>query len=81
MQYYRLAPFKPSRDQLIRYQGVMGRIVPMTKDKKTGKMKPTMDEKAIEQLSAKHPEDPLYPLVLLYREIDKIAGTYVGRIG
>lgn len=78
-RYASLAPFKPSRHQLIRYQEAMGRPVPLTKDKKTGKKKPTMDEKALKDLIAKYPGDTLYRSVLEYRTIDKIAGTYVGR--
>lgn len=78
-EYYRLSPFTPSRDQLMRYQAVLGRPVPMTRDKKTKKMKPTMDEKAIKGLMLKYPTDQLYPLVLAYRELDKLAGTYIGR--
>jgi hypothetical protein len=27
----------------------------------------------------KYPEDPLYPVVMEYRKLDKIAGTYIGR--
>jgi DNA polymerase I-like protein with 3'-5' exonuclease and polymerase domains len=38
-----------------------------------------MDEKAIKELMRKYPDDKLYPLVLQYRELDKIAGTYIGR--
>lgn len=78
-EWYRLAPFKPSREQLIRYQQVMGRKVPMTTDKKTKKKKPTMDEKAIKGLISLYPSDILYPSILEYRELDKLAGTYIGR--
>lgn len=78
-EFYRLAPFKPSREQLIRYQRVKGRKIPLTKDKKTGVMRPTMDEKAIKGLIGTYPLDPLYSFVLEYRELDKLAGTYIGR--
>lgn len=79
VEWFRLGDFKPSRDQLIRYQRTLGRIIPTTWDKKTKSRKPTMDEKAIKGLMLKYPLDPLYPLVLQYRELDKIAGTYIGR--
>ena len=79
-EYYRLAPFKPSRDQLIRYQRALGRPVPTKYDKKERKRKPTMDEKAIQGLRGKFPNDKLYPTVLHYRTLDKIAGTYIGRV-
>lgn len=78
-EWYRLGDFKPSRQQLIRYQQHLGRVVPTTYDKKTKARKPTMDEKAIKGLMLKYPLDLLYPLVLRYRELDKIGGTYIGR--
>jgi len=31
-------------------------------------------------LIIKYPLDKLYPIILQYRELDKLAGTYVGRI-
>ena len=79
VEYYRLAPFTPSRDQLIRYQRALGRTIPLTRDNKTAQMKPSMDEKAIKGLISKYPDDKLYSLVLDYRELDKLAGTYIGR--
>lgn len=78
-EYYRLGDFKPSREQLIRYQQTLNRPVPKTKDKKSGQMRASMDEKAIKGLMLKYPLDPLYSLVLEYRELDKLAGTYIGR--
>ena len=75
----RLADFTPSRDQLIRYQQVLGRPIPTKWDPKTKSRKISMDEKAIKWLMGKYPSDKLYPLVLEYREIDKVAGTYLGR--
>ena len=79
VEWYRMGEFKPSREQLIRYQQHFKRNVPMTRDKKTGLMRPSMDEKAMKTLILKYPSDPLYNLVLEYRELDKLAGTYVGR--
>ncbi len=79
-EWYRLAPFKPSREQLIRYQQTLQRPVPTKWDKKTRARKATMDEKALKGLIRKFGEvDKLYERVLEYRELDKIAGTYIGR--
>lgn len=78
-RWARLDPFKPSREQLIRYQELNNRIVPTIWDKKLGRRKVSMDEKSIKTLMGKYPLDPIYPLVLEYRAIDKLAGTYVGR--
>jgi DNA polymerase I-like protein with 3'-5' exonuclease and polymerase domains len=33
----------------------------------------------LRRLMLKYPDDKLYSLVLQYRSIDKLAGTYVGR--
>lgn len=78
-EYYRLADFKPSRDQLIRYNQFLGRLIPTKWDKKTRTKKYSMDEKAMKMLIGKFPEDKLYPAVLEYRELDKLGGTYIGR--
>jgi hypothetical protein len=78
-RWARLVPFKPSREQLMRYQTVMGRPIPRTRDKKTGLMKPTMDKKALKELTNKYPDDRLYKSVQTHRALDKIAGTYIGR--
>jgi hypothetical protein len=80
-RWARLDPFKPSRAQLLRYQGIMGRRVPMKWDRKLGKKKPTMDAKAIKSLMLDFPDDPLYKEILWYRVLDKIAGSYLGRPG
>lgn len=78
-EYYRLQPFTPSRDQLIRYQRVLNRFIPTKFDKRTKTRKVSMDEKALGELIRRYPEDPYYDLVLDYREADKAAGTYIGR--
>lgn len=80
-RWARLEPFKPSREALIRYQEVMGRSVPTAWDKKLGRRKPSMDEKALKSLMLRYPLDQVYGLVLDYRELDKLAGTYIGRPG
>jgi len=79
VEWYRLAAFTPSREQLMRYQQVLGRIIPTKWDKKTRSRKRTMDEKALRKLIGRYPDDPIYDLVLTYRSLDKIAGTYIGK--
>ena len=56
----------------------MGRPVPSSWDKKEGKRKPSMNEKSIKGLIGKYPLDKLYPLVIQFRELQKVAGTYIG---
>ena len=78
-EYFRLSPFTPSRDQLIRYNRALGRALPTMFDPKTKSRKISMNEKALKELIRKFPLDKLYPAVLEYRELDKLAGTYIGR--
>lgn len=78
-EFYRLSPFSPSRDQLIRYHQLMKRRLPTVYDKKQGKQKVSFGERQLKDLVNEHPDDQLYSLILRYRELDKIAGTYVGR--
>lgn len=78
-EYYRLSAFSPSRDQLIRYHLHLNRPLPLVYDKKTQKRRVSFGERQIKDLRAKFPLDPLYPLVLEYRSLDKVAGTYIGR--
>ena len=42
--------------------------------------KRTTDETALRALMLKYPKDPLYPLVLDMREVQKLAGTYIGKV-
>lgn len=70
----------PSRVNLIAYNEALGRVTPTKWDKAAGKRKLTMDEKAIHVMLKAHPDDPLYPLVLDYRVVEKIAGTYIGEV-
>jgi hypothetical protein len=79
-EWYRLADFTPSRDQLIRYHQHLNRPLPMVYDKDLGRKKVSFGEKQIKELIIKYPHDGLYPAILEYRSIDKLAGTYVGRI-
>jgi hypothetical protein len=78
-RWARLDPFTPSRAQLMRYQRAVGRTIPTQYDKKTRSRKPSMNEKSLKLLMRRYPDDPLYPMVLDYRMLDKLAGTYIGR--
>jgi hypothetical protein len=79
VEYFRLADFTPSRDQLIRYHHFLGRPLPMVFDKKERKKKVSFAERQLKELAGKYPDDVLYSLILDYRQLDKIAGTYIGR--
>jgi hypothetical protein len=78
-EWYRLAPFTPSRDQLSRYHAALKRPLPMVWDKDLGRKKVSFGEKQLKELRIKYPNDPLYGIILDYRQIDKLAGTYIGR--
>lgn len=78
-EYYRLADFTPSRDQLIRYHQYLNRPVPTVYDRKERKRKVSFGESEMKKLILSYPLDEVYPLVLDYRSLDKIAGTYIGR--
>ncbi len=79
-RYARLDPFKLSREQIIRYNDLVGRATPVKSVKGTNKKTRTTDDKAIKQLMRKWPDDKLYPLVLDLRKIQKLQGTYVGYV-
>lgn len=78
-EYYRLAEFTPSRDQFIRYHQWLKRPLPRVWDPATKQTKVSFNEASLRKLILKYPDDKLYQLVLLYRQVDKLAGTYVGR--
>ena len=78
-RYARLAPLSTHYTQLMRYQEEMGRPTPTKWDNQSRSRKVTMDEKALKDLIRQYPEDELYPAVIEYRMLDKIAGTYIGR--
>lgn len=78
-EFYRLAEFTPSRDQLIRYHEFLDRPCPRTFDKKERKQKISFAEKQLKELRLKYPDDIIYELILKYRALDKLAGTYIGR--
>lgn len=79
-EYYRLADFTPSRDQLTRYHHFLRRPLPMVFDKKLRARKVSFAERQLKDLGGKYPLDKLYPAILQYRQLDKIAGTYIGRV-
>lgn len=66
-------PFVPSPKGLLTYLQYKGYAVP----KRDGR--PTTDEAALRRLALKHEKDELFPLILQYRELDKLLGTYLGR--
>jgi hypothetical protein len=66
-------PFVPSNVQMKRYCSVKHYTLP-TRD---GRL--TADETALRRLALKHETDRLFPLILEYRALDKLLGTYVGR--
>lgn len=70
----------PSSKALMEYQTHHHRPIPQKYDKKTGTRKPSMDKKGIKQCQRKYPDDRLYPLILQHRELQKIAGTYIGYV-
>lgn len=78
-EYFRLAPFTPSGDQLSRYHQLLKRPLPTVYDKRTRKRRVSFAEEQIRGLILKYPDDTLYPNVLLFRELDKLAGGYIGR--
>jgi hypothetical protein len=79
-EWFRYSEWTPSRTQLIRYQQFLNRPIPTKYDAKSRGRKMSMDNKSLKELIGKYPDDPIYPLVLDYRMLDKLAGTYIGRI-
>lgn len=72
--------FKISPLSLTRYQSVKGHtaITVFDRNHATRTKKVTFDEKAILKLTKKYPKDPLYPLILDFRGLQKLLGTYIG---
>lgn len=68
-------PFTPSNAQLTRYAEHFGHDLVI--DRRKDPPGPTFDEKALEKLRAKYPEDPVYAALGSYREIEKAKATYV----
>ena len=77
--YREQLPFVPSNSQLKAYAKVKGYRLPTVTDRYTGQTRETADEAALRRLALKHEQDPLFPFVLRYRELDRWLSTYVGR--
>lgn len=75
-RWARLLPFVTSTKNILKYQQF--RKHPIITVGKGEDRKVTTDIKAINKLIGKYPDDHLYPLVKLDRELTKIGGTYVG---
>lgn len=80
VEYYRLADWRPSKEQLVVYCQVKKITPPKRRDYKTGTYKVTFNADATRRLLLKYPGDDVFRLTLEWREIDKIAGTYIGRV-
>lgn len=72
VRWCNLIPFKPSKDQLIRYMKFKHHPIPTKIDDDE---KETTGKSEIEKLYKKT-KDPLYKVELEYKEIDKLRGTY-----
>lgn len=72
--------FKVSPLSLTRYQAVKGHKAITVPDRNhaTRTKRVTFDEKAILRLNKNYPKDPLYPLILDFRGLQKLLGTYIG---
>lgn len=78
-EWYRLADWTPSNDQLTRYHNFLRRPLPTIYDRRTRTRKVSFAERQLKDLTGKYQSDTLYPLILKFRQLDKIAGTYIGR--
>ena len=78
-RFARVNDLKVSTHMLVRYNEALERPVPTRWDRKEGRRKVTMDDKAVEGLMKSYPEDPIYSLFRDYKKLDKVAGTYIGR--
>lgn len=67
-------PFVVSWQSILRYQDHHHHASSSRRGKRT------TDETAIRGLILKYATDPFYPLVLQLREIQKLAGTYIGKL-
>lgn len=73
-RYVRLEPWAPSNVQMQAYQRVLGHEPVLSKKER----RPTFNEEALKVLIKQYPEDPLYPRVIDYRELETLASRYVG---
>jgi uracil-DNA glycosylase family 4 len=67
-------PFKLSKKSLLAYQTALKHKAILTRKEK----KITFDETAITRLQRMYPGDALYPLILQFREKQKLLSTYIG---
>jgi hypothetical protein len=65
--------FVPSNSQLQTYQAVMKHRPQLNRERK-----PTFDDEALQKLVKQYKTDLLYPLILQYRNVEKVLGTYIG---
>lgn len=66
--------FKVSKLAMLRYQKALRHQAILN----VRERKVTFDEKAIVKLRRKYPNDPLYPLIIEHRGLQKLLGTYIG---
>ena len=71
-------PFVPSPKGLLTYFKHQGYKAPQKYNRDTGEKRDTTDEAALLCMALTH-EDPVCALVLRYRGVEKLLGTYVGR--
>ena len=65
---------------VVSWQGIQAYQDFFTHKPVTRQGKRTTDETAIRSTMLKYPDDPFYPLVLALREVQKLAGTYIGKM-
>jgi DNA polymerase len=75
-RWVRMAPFVPSPAGILKYQKHQGHSPVFVGQ--GAERHATTDEKALRTLIGRHPKDEVYPLVLEYRELSKVGGTYIG---
>lgn len=73
IEYFRPLEWKISKKSLLGYQSALGHIAMRDRE---GSI--TFDENAILRLMKKYPKDPLYPLVLDQRGLQKLLSTNIG---
>jgi uracil-DNA glycosylase family 4 len=77
-EWYRLADWTPSRDQLVRYHQFLKRPLPMVYDSKNRRKKVSFGEEQLRLQMLKYPDDGLYGAILEWRGLQKLASTYIG---
>jgi len=65
--------FTPSNTQMMAYQRALKHKPVLSQEKR-----PTFDDDALKKLQKTYTNDPLYPLVLRYRAVEKILSGYIG---